>query len=665
MSTQIPPQSPDLIEESPYLPETLSNLGILIVDDQADHSQLMSEILQSAGYQSVMIANGGREALDILDSQPNIALVLLDLVMPEMDGYEVCLRIKENPVTQDISVIVVTGGAIQVEAAITKSFDAGAIDFISKPLSRCDLLARTQCSLSLFFEKQQNLYQAGELLLREEKYRSLFESSIDAILVLNPEDLVIRDLNPSALTLLGFERDGMIGRAFTTLCPDSKIPEEYRKAAQLGDSEILRMETSLLSESGEPKSVEIKFSSYEFQGEVLIMAAVSDVSTRNQTLDQLALNEERLALAVTDKNNGIWDWDIGTGDIFFSENWRKFLGLNKDNLSKGYDVWKSYIHPDEVEHIIESMRSHWNGDSEYFMEEHRVRNKAGKYNWVLSRGRAVWNEAGEVVRMAGSMTDITEKKALEHQIIHMQKMEGLDRFSSGVALDLANMVMVVNSYSSLIKEAVPNHTAVSGYVSEIKQVTERSNSLVKQLLAFSRKNQIQLEYVFLHTELEDLIPMVKTVLGETIELKDDFAGELPPVMADHTMISQILLNLVINGRDAMPDGGTLTLGTALHQVEEAFLFDDLTIAPGEYIQMSVSDDGIGMDDELIEQIFEPFFTSKSTEDGQSGTGLGLSTVYGIMKQHRGWISVKSRPEIGTRFDLFFPVLNQESKAPVA
>ncbi|MDG2168494.1 MAG: ATP-binding protein [Opitutales bacterium] len=131
------------------------------------------------------------------------------------------------------------------------------------------------------------------------------------------------------------------------------------------------------------------------------------------------------------------------------------------------------------------------------------------------------------------------------------------------------------------------------------------------------------------------------------------------------MISQILLNLVINGRDAMPDGGTLTLGTALHQVEEAFLFDDLTIAPGEYIQMSVSDDGIGMDDELIEQIFEPFFTSKSTEDGQSGTGLGLSTVYGIMKQHRGWISVKSRPEIGTRFDLFFPVLNQESKAPVA
>ena len=665
MSTQTSRQMPDQVNNTPSVPETLSSLGILIVDDQPDHSQLMQEILLSAGYQCVLIAGGGAEALEIIDAQPGIGLVLLDLVMPEMDGYEVCRRIKENPVTQDICVIVVTGGAIQVEAAITKSFEAGAIDFISKPLSRCDLLARTQSSLALFYEKQQNLYQAGELLLREEKYRSLFESNIDAIFVLNPHDLLIRDLNPAAINLLGFQRDELLDRAFTTLSPKQSIPEEYKRVAELGDSESLRLETTILTESGEAKSVEIKFGGYEFQGESRIMAAVSDIAGHSKAIEDLKLSEQRLVLAVTDKSNGIWDWDIVSGEIFFSDNWRKFLGLKKNADPKGFEVWKSHIHPDEVEHIIESMRRHWKGESDSFMEEHRLLNKAGKYNWVLSRGRAVWNEAGEVVRMAGSLTDITEKKVLEHQAIQMQKMEGLDRFAAGVAHDVANMVTVVNSLSTLIKEAVPNHTAVSEYVSEIKEVTERSNTLVKQLMAFSRKNQIQLEYAFLNLEVEDLLPMVRSVVGDTIELETEFEDDLPPIMADHTMISQILFNLVINGRDAMPDGGTLTLSMALHQVQEAFQFDGRSIAPGKYIQLSVSDNGVGMEDAVLEQVFEPFYTTKGDEDGQSGTGLGLSTVYGIMKQHQGWISVKSRPGIGTRFDLFFPVLNEDSNAPVA
>ena len=662
MSTQTPWQMPDQINDTPSIPDTLINLGIIIVDDQVDHSQLMSEILQSAGYQSVLVANSGEEALEILDAQPGIGLVLLDLVMPGMNGYEVCEKIKENPVTQDICVIVVTGGAIQVEADITKSFQAGAIDFITKPLNRCDLLARTQSSLTLFYEKQQNLYQAGELLLREEKYRSLFESSIDAIFVLNPQDLTIRDLNPSAIQLIGQERDELLGRPFTSFSPKQAIPEAYKEVAQLTNSESLRLETQIVTETGEQKAVEIKFSGYEFQGEARIMAAVSDVSTRNEALDDLKLSQERLALAVNDKNNGIWDWDIGTGDIFFSDNWRKFLGLKKAGQAKGFDVWKSHIHPEEVDRVIESMRNHWNGETEYFMEEHRLQNKAGKYNWVLSRGRAVWNEAGEVVRMAGSLTDITDIKVLEHQIIQMQKMEGLDRFAAGVAHDLSNMVMVVNSYSTLIKEAVPNHTAVSEYVAEIKQATEHSSSLVKQLMAFSRKSQIQLEYVFLNLELEDLLPMVNTVLGDSIELVTEFEEDLPPIMADHTMISQLLLNLVINGRDAMPDGGTLNLSTALHSLEEPFNFDGRNLAPGNYIQLSVADDGVGMEDSVLEQVFEPFFTTKVNEDGHSGTGLGLSTVYGIMKQHHGWISVKSRPEIGSRFDLFFPVLNEDTKA---
>jgi two-component system, cell cycle sensor histidine kinase and response regulator CckA len=660
MSTQSTRQMPDQTDNPSTIPAFLEGLGILVVDDQSDHLELMREILFKAGYQEVLGANSGQEALDILEQNPGIGLVLLDLVMPGMNGYEVCRKIKSNPVTQDICIIVVTGGAIQVEEAILKSFEAGAIDFITKPLSRFDLLARSQSSLTLFYEKQQNLYQAGELLLREEKYRSLFESSIDAIFVLNPADLVITDANLSAETLLGYEIEELIGRSFTSLCPKNTIPDAYKKVGELADGESLILETKQLSKSGEMLAVEIKFCSYSFQGDGRIMAVVSDISSRNMAVENLKISEERLALAVMDKDNGIWDWNIGSGKIYFSENWRKFIGLKKDDSTRGFDVWKTHIHPSDVDRVIDSMRKHWNGKSGQFMEEHRLLNKNGSYAWVLSRGKAVWNDAGEVVRMAGSLTNISEKKLLESQVIQMQKMEGLDRFAGGVAHDLNNMVMVINSYSRFIREAAPENVEIGGFVREIQQATERSSSLVKQLMAFSRKNQIQLEYVFLNLELEEILPMVKSVLGKNIELEKDFDDNLPPILADQPMISQLVLNLAINSRDAMPEGGKLTIETSAFNLDEPKLVDDRELKPGKFLRLSVSDNGIGMDELTVEKIFEPFFTTKHDSSGHGGAGLGLSTVYGIMKQHRGWVSVKSRPGIGTRFDLFFPLLNEAS-----
>jgi len=222
------------------------------------------------------------------------------------------------------------------------------------------------------------------------------------------------------------------------------------------------------------------------------------------------------------------------------------------------------------------------------------------------------------------------------------------------------MVVVVNSYTRFIQNAVPENDEVARFIAEIRQATEHSSSLVKQLMAFSRKSQIQLEYVFLNLEVEDLLPMAKTVLGADIGLETEFEDNLQPILADQPMIRQLLLNLVMNGRDAMTEGGTLSIATSSYQLEDPFQFDGRTLTPGKYLKLSVSDDGVGMEDSITEQIFEPFFTTKHSETANSsGTGLGLSAVYGIMKQHHGWISVKSRPSIGTRFDLYFPVLNRD------
>lgn len=655
MSTQTPSPTLDQFRNSTLIPESITQLGILIVDDQPDHLEMMREILLKAGYENVHGASGGQQALDVLEEQHSIGVVLLDLVMPGMDGYAVCRRIKENPVTQDICVIVVTGGAIQVEEAIGKSFEAGAIDFITKPLNRHDLLARTQSSLNLYFEKQQNLYHAGELLLREEKYRTLFESSMDAIFVLNPTDLVVLEANPAAENLIGFALEELSGRAFTSFCPKNADLDIYRQVGELNDGECLVLETEQVTRAGEKMSVEIKFAAYSFQGAARIMATVSDISLRNESVEDLKLSEERLALAVIAEDNGIWDWDISSGEIYFSENWRKFLGIGKNTSTRGLEIWKEHIHPSEVDHVLSNLRNHWNGDSNQFAEEHRLQDRNGNFIWVLSRGKAFWNKSGEVVRMAGTLTRIHEKKQSEAQKLRKQKMDSLHTFTGSLANQLGGLLHLVGSHSHYIKDAVPGNKDVSGFVSKLLNATAESDFLVKQLSVFNSETEVQLEYLFVEEEICSKLPEFQEILGDSISLETEIDKDLPPILVDQPKIYQALLNLVLNAEDAMPDGGKLTLGASTFKLDEIRFEDEEEYPAGNYLQLSVADNGVGMDEQTVEQAFEPFFSTKGSDRPHATSGLGLAAVYAIMKQHHGWISVKSRPGIGTRFDLFFPI----------
>lgn len=655
MSTQ--PSSPALNPSNPVssIPDSIADFGILIVDDQPDHLEMMREILLKAGYRKVYSAVGGTEGLSLLNDQGGIGVVLLDLVMPGMDGYAVCRKIKENPVTQDVCVIVVTGGAIQVEEAISKSFEAGAIDFITKPLNRHDLLARTQSSLNLYYEKQQNLYQAGELLLREENYRSLFESCVDAIFVLNQADLVVLDANPAAENLLGFELDALSGRAFSSFSPKNASLDIYRRVGALEEGENLILETELVSKTGKTVAVEVRFSAHRFQGECRVMTLASDISLRNQTVEELKQNEERLALAVSGEDTGIWDWDISGGEIYFSGNWKKFLGIGKNALPRGIDTWKQHLHPADSERVLSHMRRHWNKETPRFIEEHRLRDRNGNYSWVLCRGQAVWNPSGEVVRMAGTLININERKKLEAQSAQLQTLDGLRGFARGVYRDLEDLVTRVDSHSRFIKEAVPGNKEVGGFVDGIQAASHNARSLVKQLAAFSPGKRVQLEYVFLNAELQNILPELKSIIGDDVTLETEFEDELPPIAADQPMLTQAILILIQNARDAMPVGGTLTLGTSQFHLDEPKLVDGRELACGKYLRVSVADNGIGMDEPAVEKIFEPFFSGRKGNGAPGGAGLGLSVVHAVMEQHSGWVSVKSRLGIGSRFDLFLPV----------
>lgn len=650
--------NPETIHNSPHIPAHLEGLGILIVDDQVDHLALMHEILLGAGYKEVYTAGNGKDAFEILDLHPEIGLVLLDLVMPGLDGYEVCRRIKTNAGTQDISVIVVTGGAIQIESALSKSFEAGAIDFISKPLNKFDLLARCQSALSLYSEKQQNLYQELELLQREEKYRSLFQNCFDAMLILTPLDLVIRDINPSGERLFGESREDLQGRALTSWCPRGRIPEEYKQVGHLAEGQSVSLETQKQKENGELISVEIAFTGFSLQGDSRIMAVVSDISSRMLAIADLKKSEERLALAAIDTTSGIWDWDIITGDIYFSDNWRKFFGIPKKNVSKGMEVWKNHLHPEEIDRVVASMRTHWNQDSATFMEEHRLKNLSGSYRWVLSRGRALRNEAGEVVRMVGSLIDITDKKLSEIRNNQSRKWESMDRFAGGLVHGLDHMVGIITSCCDAIAGKVPHQSEVFQQIARIRQATDWTRSMANQLQAVSSKSQIQLEYVFLNLEVGNLLQVVQPLLIDEIDVETDFEENLPPVFGDHTLICQVLRALIANAGDSMPQGGTCALSTSTHFQDESLHLDGREVSSGNYVKLSVSDTGCGMEESVLAQAFEPFFTTKTEGNSSYSAGLGLSAVYAIMKLHGGWVSVVSKPSLGTRFDLFFPILNE-------
>jgi len=275
--------------------------------------------------------------------------------------------------------------------------------------------------------------------------------------------------------------------------------------------------------------------------------------------------------------------------------------------------------------------------------------KDGSTVWVSANARAIFQD-GVVVRYEGMNQDITERKLLEGQLLQAQKMEAVGRLAGGVAHDFNNAIGVVVGYSTLLKERIGSDELSLRYTEEIGKAGQRAASLTRQLLAFSRKQIIQPTILNLNSIIAEMDKMLHRLIGEDIEVVVNRDPNLGRIKADLGQIEQILMNLAVNARDAMPQGGKLIIETANAELDEGNLAQHPHAKPGRYVVLSVSDTGCGMDKETQAHIFEPFFTTK----GHQGTGLGLSTVYGIVKQSDGYIWVYSQKNNGTRFKICFP-----------
>ncbi|HEU4394137.1 MAG TPA: ATP-binding protein, partial [Planctomycetota bacterium] len=335
-----------------------------------------------------------------------------------------------------------------------------------------------------------------------------------------------------------------------------------------------------------------------------------------------------------------------TSFAYVSPAFERVWGVPAERLYRDPSLWIEAIHPSDRDRIA---RLILRGDDGKYDESYRILRPDGSVRWVRDRAFPVADEAGAVVRVFGIAEDVTGLRDLEHQIQQSQKMEAVGRLAAGVAHDFNNMLTVIQGYSQLVMGSLEGEHRRQ--IQEVLRASEQAAVLTRQLLTFSRRQPVAPRAVDLNGVLSEMDRMIRRLIGASIEVVALPGASLRSIHADPNQIQQVILNIVVNARDAMPDGGRLTLETYEVIVDEAYTETHLQSRPGPYVVLAITDTGIGMDDSVKERIFEPFFTTKG--EGK-GTGLGLATVYGIVQQCGGDIFVYTEKGRGTTFKIYFP-----------
>jgi len=380
-----------------------------------------------------------------------------------------------------------------------------------------------------------------------------------------------------------------------------------------------------------------------------------DITERKRADDALRASEERYRLLFERNLAGVYHTTLDGRILDCNESFARMFGCASREEVLAHRAWDFYFDPAEREAELARLRAQ-KTLSNY---EARLRRKDGSTLWVLENESLIDGEEGWPEIIEGTIIDITERKHLEEQLRQGQKMEAVGRLAGGVAHDFNNLLTIISGYSQLLLGVHRAEEVPWTYAQEIKKAADRAASLTRQLLAFGRRQVLQPRALDLNAVVAELQKMLRRLISEDIELVTVPDYQLARVKADPGQIEQVILNLVVNARDAMPGGGKIIIETANVCVDDSFTRRHPVMLPGSYVSLAVSDTGTGMDAETQRHIFEPFFTTK--ESGK-GTGLGLATVYGIIKQSGGYIWVYSEPGRGTTFKIYLPRLEEAAES---
>lgn len=511
---------------------------ILIVDDVMINLIILEAMLRSNDVE-IHKATSGEQAIELMERN-EFALMLLDVHMPGMDGFETLERLSQIYPDKIVPTILITATITDI-LSVVKGYEKGAVDYLVKPLNPVIVKKKVQVFIDLHrqrmhlenlaeklrMEIQQRTETEKELRESKEQFESLSQNSPDIIYTLDPKGRITY-VNPAWTEILGHSASEVLGREFTDFSKPKDMPR-YRKLFR-------------------------------------------DI-----------------------RNDGKTFRDI-PGDL-----------IHKDG---------------SVRHFILS----------------GARNQSG---------------IDSIPGMVGLIKDTTTLQKLQAQLLHAQKMEAIGNMAGGIAHDFNNLLQAIQGYAELLLIGKMSGKEQDQEIAEIKKAAQRGAALTQQLLTFSRKGEINFRPLFLNFEVENVHRLLLRTIPKMIEIRLDLASDISYVSADPGRIEQILMNLCVNARDAMPDGGTITIKTSNMCIDDKFSRVNPGSLPGEYVLLEVSDTGDGIPEDLLDHIFEPFFTTK--EQGK-GTGLGLAIVYGIVKNHKGYITCHSHTGLGTTFKMYFPVL---------
>jgi PAS domain S-box-containing protein len=373
----------------------------------------------------------------------------------------------------------------------------------------------------------------------------------------------------------------------------------------------------------------------------------------------LRKNEERTTYALGVTRMGVWEIDIATRQMTWSTTMAPVFGLRPEQAPGDVQGFFQLIHPDDRQ-MVEASFSQAEQAGTDFKEEFRVLWPDGSSHWIAGRARLARAREDESAHWLGVIMDIGERKTLEAQFRQAQKMEAVGQLAGGVAHDFNNLLTSILGYSGFVIDSFSPQDERRADMDEVIKAGERAAGLTRQLLAFSRKQVLQPTRLDLNALVTGMYPMLSRLIGEQVELVPSLAPELSTVRADPGQLEQVLMNLVVNARDAMPSGGRLMIQTANVELDGSFM-QDVKIHPGPYVMLAVSDTGDGMTEATKSRLFEPFFTTKGPG---KGTGLGLATVYGIVKQSGGYVWVFSDLGKGTSFKVYLPRSEEGAQAVI-
>lgn len=523
-----------------------------------------------------------------------------------------------------------------------------------------------------------SIKRSAETLRESETcYRTLFESAQDAIFLMNKGGISM-ECNPAAQRFFRCSEEEIIGKNLFDFSPERQ-PED--KSSKMESENLIRLvfergslrfEWVFETNGGELLDTEVSLNKIPMNGSVKMIAVVRDIREQKQAQQMLRKEREHLAAVLDGSPIPSFMVNCQGEVILWNRACEGFTLMRREDIvgkpmdltplfgGKSLPVLADLVLNRSEEEILkryaEKGLRRYEPLSEAFESKGYIIVEGQKKSIRIIAAR-VKDSGGNLIGVIQCAEDITREEELQKQFLHAQKMEAVGRLAGGIAHDFNNILTVIMGYADLLLMCLAHDEQLLQKVGEIKKAGERASSLTHQLLAFSRKQILQPKVLNLNTVISNMEEMVRRLIGEDIFLFTVLDPEVGSVRIDPGQLEQVIMNLAVNARDAMSQGGRLTIETANVELDETYARQHVGVRPGRYVMLAVSDTGIGMDPETQAHIFEPFFTTK---DMHKGTGLGLATVYGIIQQSQGHIWVYSEPSKGTTFKIYLPRISEDA-----